>query len=368
MEKYCEDRNILYLAGLNKQNSIFSYYVAKYIIDNNIFSKDTIYYKRSIDILDMVKQYVFDPDMENICKNHGGMKNISASCYLDSIFMSLFFIPNKFINNTILYSDLTNSINNCSIPVQEELNNIVENIRNNTIANCRIIRNIFKLCPHIDEFHKGGSKDAIEFLSYILDMFPATNSATKIITNYVTNNLSSNNISEFITTNINKDNNASIVQFVDSFRLNNSDNLLDIRNFLELEQDTILDEENLFEYINNGKLELYKRRLEVIKFVDSEYLIFALQRLDPIEEKFINKNIIPTKFITLDSGRQLCLNAVVVHHGTFAHYTCYLLCNDKWYHYDDLNPSKLKLVGSYVDLLKTNKPSILKNGILYFYC
>lgn len=373
MEKYCSSGNIIYLSTLNKENANFGYNFSKYILENigNTvipYNKNSIFYKRALDMVDMLKSYENNLEIESLCSNNGGITNISSSCYLDSIFMTLFFVPNNFINQNIVYSE--EKINACSKPIREEIQNIINSIRNGEVTNCRKLRNIFKLCPHVDDYHKGGPKDAIEFLTYILDMFPV-NKAYKRIVNYVTNklgNLSNDlgNDSELIVTNVNNDKESSIIQFVESFRLEDVDDFTDIRTFIKLRQDTILDDENLYEYRNNGRINLYKRRIEIMEILDSEYLVFGLQRKNPITEEFINKSIIPTKFITLESGRQLRLLGIVVYLGSYAHYTTYILCNDTWYYYDDLNPKKLKRVGNYLELLKS-KPSILTNGVLYFY-
>ena len=96
-------------------------------------------------------------------------------------------------------------------------------------------------------------------------------------------------------------------------------------------------------------------------------IIFNFYRLfedvDTLKETFYKTKIIPLKVIKL-GDKKLKLFAIIVFENK--HYSCYFLCSEKWYYYDDSSVPKIKFVGDHIDLLK-HKPLPTKNGTLYFY-
>ena len=90
------------------------------------------------------------------------------------------------------------------------------------------------------------------------------------------------------------------------------------------------------------------------------YIVY--QDDETLKEHFYKINIIPSKNIKIeDSKFNLC--SIIVYKNM--HYTCYFMCANQWYYYDDTALQTIKFVGEYDDLLK-HKPSPKKNGILYF--
>jgi hypothetical protein len=61
----------------------------------------------------------------------------------------------------------------------------------------------------------------------------------------------------------------------------------------------------------------------------------------------------------------LNLTGIVVHVGI--HYTCYVLYNDNWFFYNDMEPTgRWKHVGSYENMIQST-PNPLTYGTLCFY-
>ena len=119
-----------------------------------------------------------------------GLKYTGNSCYQDSVLLSLFAIPNKFIENNILEKDL-NKIKEsqkeiiCSKDtkediiskedIQKELNKITNSIRNKgeKVEYCSKLRSLIKKCPSTSgqEFYGTGTQDAGEFVQYLFSIF-----------------------------------------------------------------------------------------------------------------------------------------------------------------------------------------------------
>jgi ubiquitin C-terminal hydrolase len=94
-----------------------------------------------------------------------GLVNIKNSCYMDSVFMSLFFNRNNYINDMILYKDTDLK------EIQDELISITSFIRNENkhknknVTTFRKIIKKYKL--EESQFHTGREQDTGEFLQYL---------------------------------------------------------------------------------------------------------------------------------------------------------------------------------------------------------
>jgi hypothetical protein len=118
----------------------------------------------------------------------------------------------------------------------------------------------------------------------------------------------------------------------------------------------------------------YSMKKEVIKVVDSPYLIFKFDRLRHSRSgtiQFISAGIIPDQNIYLPpvSGafiRRLTLNAIVC--WKEGHYVCYFKLGLVWYLFNDIDDKNyIQPVGGYIDMLNRKDWSIVSNGVLYFY-
>jgi hypothetical protein len=323
-----------------------------------------------------------------------GLKYTGNSCYQDSVLLSLFAIPNKFIENNILEKDL-NKIKEsqkeiiCSKDtkediiskedIQKELNKITNSIRNKgeKVEYCSKLRSLIKKCPSTSgqEFYGTGTQDAGEFVQYLFSIFNVEGMSK------FTKTILSNNLDE----KINEDSENTILSSYRKFNtspiiLIPSQKLIDskIKYYLEQYEDAIFDEKNLYKHSDGKK---YKRRIEVTNIDNTDYLIFYTQRLSEQQGSVVRNysKIIPDESITLKNNKKLSLHAIVVHRKL--HYTCYIKCKNYWFYYNDI-PNTIEYIGSYKEMMegslkdshprptqenKDNRPDPCKEGTLYFY-
>jgi ubiquitin C-terminal hydrolase len=361
---------------------------------------NNFYHKRALQILELFYE---PPPLgdEYKCKQLYGLSNIGSSCYLDSVLFALFAIPNKYIDENILYKELEyenkffNCINNIDSSglslselkqidldnkkkVQSMLRQIAESIRgSNTVKDCTDLRSAFKPCSSVDNFYEIGMKDPAEFLFFILKLFNIESHITtreKIV--YTTTSNKNTYEMELEYNNpllqvrdISIDRNENIVQLIDKEYLRRLDHKKEyyISKFITLIETEIPSEKTTI---------LYTKKL-----FSSPYIIFYCNRIN-FEEETYNKmiesgvinieelpielnelKIIPSKTITIGNGSRFQLSAVVI--WTNYHYTCYFKCGKVWFYYNDLD-SNISYIGSYKKFLKSD-PSPVTNGILYFY-
>ena len=314
------------------------------------------------------------------CTKFGGLYNISSSCYLDSVLFALLAIPTKFIDDNILFKNIKRSQKVISgdtfyqdirirTIIQKYLVAIAHSIRSTkNIRVCTPFREVIKHCKikGMPDFGLPGQQEAGEFLIYLLKIFNSEGLAQRKTVTLATNNLTTNvHKSQLQLSSTVTDSKASIVLFIDSFLLSDRRNSRNfIHNFLLEKQDSgKLDQDNLFRV----KDALYRRRISYSMLMDAPYLIFWAQRADPITGNVLKTSIIPTKQITMKTGRILTLNAIIIHFGfvNFGHYITYFRYRNTWYLYDDIG-ARIEIIGDYNALMNFN-PSPITNGVLYFY-
>lgn len=312
-----------------------------------------------------------------------GLNYNSNSCYQDSVLMSLFAIPNDFIQKSILTKDVKSLTEKnskkwivCSEnqqkdyeirqEIKKELNDIAKNIQqgNHSVAiTCKNLRKIFSRCSTIEKFHETNTQDAGEFLQYIFNIFKVISSVrTRSI--YVTNDIKSHDNFHKV---------SEITEFESPIFLLPSSILskyqeISITNLLEQVEDAIFSDENLYRDRATGMQ--YRRRIELYRLVDAEYAVFYAQRVyfDISRGKTLRNvtSILPPEKIQL-SSKTLKLTSIVTHVSN--HYTCYICCDEKWFYYND-NPGSnkfmVKKIGSYKKMLEET-PNPMKYGVLYFY-
>ena len=304
-----------------------------------------------------------------------GLHNTGTSCYLDSVLFCLFAIPNDFINDNILFCDInkcTHTDINFLKQVQKLLLEITKSIRiTKNIKFCTKFSKLLKKfqikgMPNFGDF---GQQEAGEFLIYLLSIFNINCKAKKKNENYATNIIKKYRKKDLIKTSTTFDKEGSILMFIDSFELlqrNQKSNLL--YHFTKSIKDTgELTHENRLCIKKQGLEQYYNRQITYSSLIDTSYLIFWLQRANPINNDIIMTEIIPTQKITLESRRILYLNAIILHIGTIkiGHYISYFRFNDKWYVYDDIG-ANISIIGNYFKMLQKT-PSVKTNGVLYFY-
>jgi ubiquitin C-terminal hydrolase len=331
-----------------------------------------------------------DCDQYLNCEDLHLLNNISNSCYMDSVLTVLFAIPNKFITSKILYQELPKNPSKKYLRcddnkeqdylrrtfLQKVLRFLVRSMRTSgKIHVCTQLRKYIGRCNPPQPFHEGGQEEAGEFVQFLFDIFGISHTKRERHT-YKTNSLAKRiPKSKLLHTHVVKDSKSSNIIMVNSYLLYEyrKKRNISLRTFLKIKMDTgELDEP----YIHKGKG--YIRSIEYEQLIDAPYLVFWVNRTDPIKNRIIRADIKPPQRIVLKSGRKLSLNGIVCHQGgmhkigrkviTGGHYVAYYRCiSGEWYYYNDL-PLTNELVGDegkYNELI--SKKDIRRNGVLYFY-
>ncbi len=312
------------------------------------------------------------------CAKFEPLQWVGSSCYVDSDLMALLAVPNLFVTETILNADLVSeppgrpgyacakkpAVGEKADPavdlinrkkVQSSLNEITKSLRGTgTVPNCTSLRKILAACPHPEEFHLTGSRDAGEYLGYILSMFPATQQAVTTTTTSVSKD--GGVTWKVISSDVRHD---SVVWDVlpATLKAIPSDKSLTIGALLE-----DIDVEDM----TNGSLKETNTTLNTTPF-----LVLHANRADPTLEEddenfMIATKILPTEHITFLDGSRLAFSGVVMWKDY--HYTAYIRCGTGWYYYDD--GMGLERPISYMDMITyiaNDRPGITTNGTLYFY-
>ena len=322
--------------------------------------------------------------LDSVC-DIKGLEWVGNSCYLDSTILALFFVPSRFTDR-ILNTEL--QINNFKTMficgnnpqedlknrklVQKELKRLVNHIRgDDQVKQCSNLRQTFKNCPNIENYFDSETKDAGEFLAYILNIFQdITNTSHTKTMIYGTNSTVKNpSIEKLFHTRTIEDRNSSVIQHISSdelVELQQSGKKKEIKEFIQTKEDNypnFLDNENLYKPYNGGKA--YKRRIQVNSIIDTPFIVFDVKRVN-LNNEFIKSEILPNEDIQLPNGKEYKLQSIVLFNN--GHYTCMFKHTGIWYEYNDLNDSN-KLIKKIP--IHNNKltPSLNpnKNGTQYYY-
>lgn len=334
--------------------------------------------KKTNENLEKLKELTYHIEKSKICEITG-LKNRGNSCYQDSVLLALLGIPNDFINKSIINKDIDDISNDpkreikCSDNIKndrirrnrikKELNKIMNSIRNpevsNKVENCSMLREHLSKCPSTSgqEFHSSRMQDAGEFLIYLFSLFNVTGTKRyikTIVTNDIENDINFLENSKIVSERIET---VSPIISIHSKSLRNTN----IDYYLDFIEDTEFDKFNLYKDKDGNT---YKRKITYDSIEDSNYLIFYAQRLLQGDKRSYKK-IIPNEEIILKSKKKLYLHAIVVHERL--HYTCYIKCNNVWFHYNDIY-NNIEHVGTYDEMIEnSNFPDPCKMGNLYFY-
>lgn len=307
---------------------------------------------------------------------------VGNSCYLDSVLVALLMIPNKFITDTVLKSDVIatkrvacESNIQARQQLQNELRIITSYLRDGSPLKdmkktCSDLRQILRSCPVEESYWDSAPRDAGEFLTYLLSMFPTDRDTVVTRTTSVSND-GKNFVDKIVTI---EDNHSAVMQLnlhiIDKYRSRKFKTVL-LSVFCNTTTIDKLSDDNLI--VRAGVS--YSIKKEVTKVIDSPYLIFKFDRLKRANNgtmQFISTAIIPDQNIYLPPVsklrliRRLTLNAIVCWEA--GHYVCYFKLGLVWYLFNDIDDKNyIQPVGDYIDMLNQKKWSIMSNGVLYFY-
>jgi hypothetical protein len=245
------------------------------------------------------------------------------SCALDSVLVALFsFMPDTI--DTILEKKFED-------PAKQELQKYLKTL--NEIKTIEELRKIFHQFPHKENFQVASTKDAGEFLIFLLEIFQEElNTAVKLFQ-------SINTKGEITYSRIDRE--SSPIQYITSAYFSKIKEQTPISDFLFITNDT--------------------EPITVEKILQAPFLVFLFERID-------QKPITLTEIITLPNGDIFYLGSIVMY--SQGHYNAYIRSSDWntttcWYLYDDMKIEKQK-IGTFEDMLKAT-PNPETNGVLYFY-
>jgi uncharacterized UBP type Zn finger protein len=321
----------------------------------------------------------------------GVLKNIGASCYLDSVLVSLFADSIPFLDQKFLYRRLPSSAGKkyrqCNEDNKEDyrarrniqlaLREIVDSLRySSTVDYCSNFRRAIRDCQGDQAFHQAGQQDAGEFITWLFSVFGIFKS-TKKETIYRTKSTRNTGI------HLNKMElyksrylyNDSAIHTIDNWTLqryaNSHPNGTSIHRLLI----NITDTGVIAQPING-----YSRFITTIELISGKYAVLYLNRADPVSEEYIDYPIIPSQKLTLLNDT-LSLHAIVCHSGggiSSGHYIAFVRApirehkspaiNYKraWYFFDDLQGQFERTTWENIKNLNHGY-NVNTNGILFFY-
>ena len=305
------------------------------------------------------------------CEMITGLEWTKNSCYMDSVLHALFAIPNDFTSSLLSFdmsldtrknvcqSGMTKELSDKYIQdIQQELRNIADTIRGKAthpVKDVTKLRHLIKKCPTMQNFSGPGMQDSGEFLSYMLNLFPGSNTATTQIVSYGTNNDKDKFLGDTVLNTTH-----SVVISVVPQRLLELD-MIDITDFLvEYNDSGELTPDNMYRLNNHT----FRRRVATTTLIDAPIVIFNINRRNPEDESIITTSIIPIETFALPSEKEFSLSAIVVFVGG-CHYTCYYNCNSEWYLYDDMANVNIVRIGTYDDLIENT--DVMTDGTTFYY-
>ena len=279
------------------------------------------------------------------------------SCYVDSLFVSLFNTKNDIIKKIILesplkYYDKCPKLLDYGSDIRDELLKIYDTIslqkKNSQIKKCTNFRLLLQRYYKAYRKYVNKKYDKIEWtatqndyadiLSFLAIIFDIPNTLKCKFNDRI-----------------------ELKYFVDLFPL---DELL-ITDKVYI-KDFYPKYEKTFESLNeNGVIEYFTKKVE---YIETPFLFILFNRL-LLSEK-IKTKIIPSLKIKLTQNKyNLYLNSIMIHHGEIGdggHYTCLYECKGIWYEYDDLNINNQTIIGKFDDIIKNEY--YIENISGLFYC
>jgi len=297
--------------------------------------------------------------MKNKSLSTINLKYDNNSCFVDTLFVSLFHFKNKYIYDLFFKNKYYNNnpiLNNYGTKIQKELYNIYNYINindNKDIKYCSLLRsylNKFYLELTKNNSNKIFKNDYDNWINSQSDVYELLLFLDKIFRfNYDITINDNNNIIK--TTFIYQ---IPVEQLIYS-------NDFDISNIIPIKEEKLyFDDDNLFKNDKGELVNYFEKKYEITKSNDLFY-IHIFRNLDDIK-KNKTKIYFPFKIKFKDNSYPLEIKSVILHKGhtpNSGHYTTFIKHNTKWYEYDDLNG--LSKINN--DYFKKNRKNIV--GLLY---
>lgn len=304
------------------------------------------------------------------CDNIGGLTNKKNSCYLDSILMGLFHNHNPYLRDKILKREIhfdNPQLQDIALDIQRMLNKVNAAFIDGKKGACTRLRVAFQKFDEIYSTEYGIEQldwkeeqlEPTDVIKFFIRVFKIPNDCKYRFQSTGINGKTKTPVTNDIRETTFADAHISADLLYDQKEVR-------MKQFIPVEKTTTsFDNDNLWK---PGDVE-FKKKLVIKSYLKAPMFIVHVSRIFGDEK--IKTPFIPEKALKLKENKHILhLRSVVVHHGQThdsGHYTCYLLCQNTWFHYDDVNFSVLEKIGDFDKMLKHKNSFVLKNGVDFVY-
>jgi hypothetical protein len=318
--------------------------------------------------LNLLKRAELCDILDRSCDSMGGLVNKKNSCYFDSLFMALFHTNNPYTNKVILEATPKFDdpfLQEKALLIQSMLVKLTTAVLAGKLGYCSNLRQAFLDFDRRYRQTIGG----IEMLEWDREQLEP---ADVIKLFYRVFNIPNDCKIRFQSFGIKKIRKKLITDEVRNVSVSEpyipadalyGKSVVKLSDFVPVSEVTVeFDEDNLWEP-EPGKV--FSKHITLKTYMKTPMLIIHIGRLFGDEK--LSTAVIPEERLQLPGMRYpLLLRSVLVHHD-MNHYTSYVLCDDEWYHYNDLGYTELKHVGDFRTLLTMNRRFILRNASDFIY-
>ena len=278
------------------------------------------------------------------------------SCYIDSLFLTLFYSKNKFIKNEILKAPINDHGNSKLKEIGKKIKiELIKIYKRENINTCTNIRKLF------ENYYK--------LLKIIKPKFKLISSND----NWISSQLDVFELLELLTTIFKIKNTTKIIDANNPAFYSNFVNMIPI-DFLMTDQ---LHIENIYPsyettyklsdsdaYIDSYGIKhtTYIKKTEILK---APYLMIRISRNFAGVKSRVK--VIPPAFLKLKENKsKLYLSSMIIHYGTnrSGHYISLIKIDDIWYEYDDI-VNKFKIIGTLKDIIANSNYTRGIVGLIY---
>jgi ubiquitin C-terminal hydrolase len=304
------------------------------------------------------------------CKVLGGLVNKNNSCYLDSILIGLFHAHNPYIRKVIFDTPVHHDdtkLQEEATKIQKLLRGVYGTINRGNRGACSHLRLAFQnfdkryseVVAHVEHLDwKNSQLEPADVVKQLIRVFNIPNDCKYIIQNYTKVKRKKVLVNEETVS-------TTFADPIITPDILYGKKYVDLREYIPNEISHVkFDEDNKWKPIPGVE---YDNKISIKKYIKAPLLSIHIQRV--FGDSKLKTPVIPAMTIKL-KGSTLHLRSILVHEGSstnYGHYVAYILCQKKWYLYNDLGFEKMELVGSHDKMFRINKHYILKNMTQLLY-
>ena len=308
-----------------------------------------------------------DEDKEDSGPPAAGLEWVKNSCYMDSVLMALFAVPNRQVRDHLLGANVDSlaerKVGQCVDDVKKDkkarenlqaalstVNDYIQGrLRGKRPMSCTNLRKAISKCPGFQSFHTGQMQDADEFLRYLFQRF-AFERAAVVETTEMTGASDPVGAAWILRR-------GPHTEGVTMVNMNPADMSAEkpvrISSALSITAIQALDADY--------KEKQFKLKREVRRVTRADYLV-----INAVRQMFDGRSakVLHTRIIIEPRVLGMDLHAIVCFIP--GHYVVYIKVNEVWHKFNDIAEPQFERVGSFEQLLKYS-PLPETSGCLYFY-